>query len=57
MAVDSGGLRIGPQADLEKERAMSTLAAIAYPDRDTAEKVRQELINATREHSSGSRTR
>ncbi len=29
---------------------MSTLAAIAYPDRDTAEKVRQELIQATREH-------
>jgi uncharacterized membrane protein len=28
---------------------MSTLVAIAYPDRDTAEKVRQELINATRE--------
>jgi uncharacterized membrane protein len=29
---------------------MSTLAAIAYPDRDTAEKVRQELIQATKEH-------
>jgi uncharacterized membrane protein len=29
---------------------MSTLAAIAYPDRDTAEKVRQELIAATKEH-------
>jgi uncharacterized membrane protein len=29
---------------------VSTLAAIAYPDRDTAEKVRQELIQATREH-------
>lgn len=29
---------------------MSTLVAIAYPDRDTAEKVRQELIQATKEH-------
>jgi uncharacterized membrane protein len=29
---------------------MSTLVAIAYPDRDTAEKVRQELLEATREH-------
>jgi uncharacterized membrane protein len=29
---------------------MSTLAAIAYPDRDTAEKVRQELVAATKEH-------
>jgi uncharacterized membrane protein len=29
---------------------MSTLIAIAYPDRDTAEKVRQELIQATKEH-------
>ena len=29
---------------------MSTLVAIAYPDRDTAEKVRQELISATKEH-------
>jgi uncharacterized membrane protein len=29
---------------------VSTLVAIAYPDRDTAEKVRQELIEATREH-------
>jgi uncharacterized membrane protein len=29
---------------------MSTLAAIAYPDRDTAEKVRDELIQATTEH-------
>jgi uncharacterized membrane protein len=29
---------------------MSTLAAIAYPDLDTAERVRQELIQATREH-------
>ena len=28
---------------------MSTLVAIAYPDRDTAEKVRQELIKATKE--------
>ena len=29
---------------------MSTLIAIAYPDRDTAEKVRGELIQATKEH-------
>jgi uncharacterized membrane protein len=29
---------------------MSTLAAIAYPDFATAEKVRQELIEATKEH-------
>jgi uncharacterized membrane protein len=29
---------------------VSTLIAIAYPDRDTAEQVRQELIRATKEH-------
>jgi len=29
---------------------MSTLVAIAYPDRDTAERVRQELMQATKEH-------
>jgi uncharacterized membrane protein len=29
---------------------MSTLVAIAYPDRETAEKVRAELIAATKEH-------
>jgi len=29
---------------------MSTLVAIAYPDRDTADRVRQELIEATKEH-------
>ena len=29
---------------------MSTLAAIAYPDFATADKVRQELIEATKEH-------
>jgi uncharacterized membrane protein len=29
---------------------MSTLVAIAYPDRETAERVRQELIQATKEH-------
>jgi uncharacterized membrane protein len=29
---------------------MSTLVAIGYPDRETAEKVRQELIQATKEH-------
>jgi uncharacterized membrane protein len=29
---------------------MSTLVAIAYPDRETAEQVRQELVQATKEH-------
>jgi len=29
---------------------MSTLVAIAYPDAETAERVRQELIQATKEH-------
>ena len=29
---------------------MSALVAVAYPDRDTAEQVRQELIQATKEH-------
>jgi uncharacterized membrane protein len=29
---------------------MSTLVAVAYPNRDTAEQVRQELIRATKEH-------
>jgi uncharacterized membrane protein len=29
---------------------MSNLVAVAYPDRDTAERVRQELIAATKEH-------
>jgi uncharacterized membrane protein len=29
---------------------MSTLVAVAYPDRDTAEQVRQELLQATKEH-------
>jgi uncharacterized membrane protein len=29
---------------------MSTLVAIAYPDRDTAEQVRQEMLQATKEH-------
>ena len=29
---------------------MSTLVAVAYPDFDTAERVRQELIQATKEH-------
>ena len=29
---------------------MSTLVAIAYPDAETAERVRQELIEATKEH-------
>jgi uncharacterized membrane protein len=50
IAVGSGGpedrLIDQPRAGA---RTVSTLAAIAYPDRDTAEKVRQELISATRE--------
>jgi uncharacterized membrane protein len=29
---------------------MSTLVAVAYPDRETAEKVRQELMQMTKEH-------
>ena len=29
---------------------MSTLVAIAYPDAETAERVRQEMIQATKEH-------
>jgi uncharacterized membrane protein len=29
---------------------MSTLVAIAYPDKETAERVRQELVAATKEH-------
>ena len=29
---------------------MSTLIAIAYPDADTAERVRAELVQATKEH-------
>ena len=29
---------------------MSTLVAIAYPDAETAERVRQELVQATKEH-------
>jgi uncharacterized membrane protein len=29
---------------------MSTLIAIAYPDTDTAERVREELVQATKEH-------
>ena len=29
---------------------MSTLVAIAHPDSDTAESVRQEQIRATKEH-------
>jgi uncharacterized membrane protein len=29
---------------------MSTLIAVAYPDRETAEQVRRELIEATKEH-------
>jgi len=33
-----------------EEQTVSTLVAIAYPDRETAEKVREELIAATREH-------
>src|SRR5215204_7420174 len=38
------------QPPREGAQTVSTLAASAYPDRETAEKVRQELIEATREH-------
>jgi uncharacterized membrane protein len=31
-------------------RSMSTLVAIAYPDRETADRVRAELVQATKEH-------
>src|SRR5688572_31566889 len=34
----------------EEKPEMSTLVAIAYPDVQTAEQVRQELIGATKEH-------
>ena len=45
------GRRIGPELDHSTRSAhMSTLVAIAYPDRGTAEQVRQELIQATKEH-------
>jgi uncharacterized membrane protein len=40
----------GGQPRQSGAQTMSTLAAIAYPDLDTAEKVRQELLAATKEH-------
>jgi uncharacterized membrane protein len=40
----------GQQPPRAGAQTVSTLAAIAYPDRETAEKVRQELIQATKEH-------
>jgi len=45
------GPRIGPVPEPPTRSAfMSTLVAIAYPDAATAEQVRQELIQATKEH-------
>src|SRR4051794_17540256 len=35
---------------LSRRQCMSTLVAIAYPDADTAEKVRGELVQATKEN-------
>src|SRR4051812_27011527 len=35
---------------LSRRQCMSTLIAIAYPDADTAERVRGELVQATKEH-------
>src|SRR3954469_586595 len=35
---------------LPRRQYMSTLIAIAYPDADTAERVRGELVQATKEH-------
>jgi uncharacterized membrane protein len=35
---------------LKEAHTMSTLVAIAYPDAETAERVRTELIQATKEH-------
>src|SRR4051795_1216919 len=35
---------------LSRRQCMSTLIAIAYPDADTAERVRAELVQATKEH-------
>jgi uncharacterized membrane protein len=37
-------------SDDEGGRSMSTLVAIAYPDAETAERVRGELVQATKEH-------
>jgi uncharacterized membrane protein len=43
--------RIAGHIDLQMRSAdMSTLVAIAYPDIETAERVRQELVEATKEH-------
>ena len=42
--------RIRPDLELRRRSTyMSTLVAIAYPDKETAEQVRQELIRATKE--------
>jgi membrane protein len=46
-----GDRRIRQDLDLPTRSAhMSTLVAIAYPDKGTAEQARQELIQATKEH-------
>jgi uncharacterized membrane protein len=48
---DRGSRRIRPDLEPPTGSAkMSTLVAIAYPDKDTAEQVRQELIRATKEN-------
>jgi uncharacterized membrane protein len=48
---EQGGRRIAPDPEVPTRSAdMSTLVAIAYPDTETAEQVRQELIRATKEH-------
>jgi len=46
-----GDSRIRPDLDPPTRSAdMSTLVTIAYPDKETAEQARQELIQATKEH-------
>src|SRR4029453_1425980 len=46
----SGVGRLGDRSNLEGGTRMSTLVAIAYPDTDTAERVRTELVQLTKEH-------
>jgi uncharacterized membrane protein len=50
LAVPAGRPEDWTASHYEQEQTMSTLAAVAYPDFATAEKVRQELIDATKEH-------
>jgi uncharacterized membrane protein len=44
------GATDAPRTDAKELLTMSTLLAIAYPDVETAERVRTELLQATREH-------